>query len=222
VPTPNSTAAKAAQARVSSLLSGIPQSGTTLGSPSAKTTVTEYGDLECAYCDAFALASNATSPAGVSGTGMLDQLISQDVRTGKVKLVFRSLETASSGSPIQNAFLHQQTAAYAAGLQNKAWYYIELFYNEQGQEDTAYVTSSYLQGLAKQIPGLNYGAWLANANNATLQAQVAHENSIGTAVDGGSPGTPTIVVQGPKGEAQPINGLPSSFSQIASEINSVS
>ena len=40
-------------------------------------------------------------------------------------------------------FPTQQSAAYAAGLQAKAWYYIELFYNLQGQEDTGYVTSSY-------------------------------------------------------------------------------
>jgi hypothetical protein len=41
-------------------------------------------------------------------------------------------------------------------LQGKAWYYIELCYYEQGQEDAAYVRPSFLDGIARQIPGLSY------------------------------------------------------------------
>lgn len=222
VPAPNSAAAKAAAARVEALLAGIPQSGNTLGNPSAKVTITEYGDLECGFCDEFALAANVTSPSGFPGSGMLDQLISQYVRTGKAKLVFRSLETASSESSVQNAFLNGQTAASAAGLQNKGWDYIELFYNEQGKEGTGYATSSYLDGLARQIPGLNYSSWLANVDNSTLEAQVQSDDQAGTAVDGGSPSTPTVVATGPLGQAKPIVGLQTSISPYVSAINSVS
>src|SRR5579884_1672572 len=96
---------------VCSLLSGIPQSGNTLGNPHAKVTVTEFGDLECSVCDAFAIGSNDTTSAGTPGTGLEDQLIRNDVRSGKVKLVYRSLETASGGNPDQSAFLNQQVAA---------------------------------------------------------------------------------------------------------------
>src|SRR6202030_566788 len=46
-PKPNTAQAKNAAATVTNLLTGIPQSGNTLGSPSAKVTVTEYGDLVC-------------------------------------------------------------------------------------------------------------------------------------------------------------------------------
>ena len=35
-------------------------------------------------------------------------------------------------------------------------------YNEQGAEGTNYVTESYLQGLAKQIPGLNFKKWMSD------------------------------------------------------------
>ena len=41
-------------------------------------------------------------------------------------------------------FKDQQVAALAAGMQKKFWNYAELFYHEQGQEDTGYVTESYL------------------------------------------------------------------------------
>ena len=42
-------------------------------------------------------------------------------------------------------------AGLAAGKQNLFWQYTELFYHEQGQEDTGYVNEAYLTGLAQQI-----------------------------------------------------------------------
>jgi protein-disulfide isomerase len=178
-------------AEVSSLLNGIPESGVTLGYPTAKVTVTEFGDLQCPICRDFAL-------------GAENQLIANDVRSGKVKLVYRSLETATGNSPDPSIFGPQQAAAYAAGLQGKAWYYIELFYHEQGQEGTAYVTSSYLDGLARQIPGLNYARWLTDSKNPTLIAQVNADERLASAR--GFNSTPTITVSGPKGQTQPIVG----------------
>lgn len=220
------SAAKATAAcnRVDSLLAGIPQSGNTLGNPNAKVTVTEFGDLECSVCDAFADASNVNTSAGTPGTGYEDQLITQYVKTGKVKLEYRSLETATHSGATPSIWPQQQAGVYAAGLQDKAWYYVELFYNEQQPEGTPY-TPAFLQGIAKQIPGLQYSAWLTNIQNPALQAKVSADNSAGAAVDANNPngvGTPTIVVKGPKGEGLPIDGLPGSFGQLASEIKSVS
>src|SRR5947209_2377387 len=43
-PKPNSSAGHQAASAVNSLLAGIPQKGVTIGSPSAKVTVTEFGD----------------------------------------------------------------------------------------------------------------------------------------------------------------------------------
>lgn len=57
----------------------------------------------------------------------------------------RRTRCACSGLPAGGSPLH-----------GKAWYYIELFYHEQAQECTAYVTPSFLDGIARQIPGLNY------------------------------------------------------------------
>ncbi len=189
---PNSSAAKQVSSTVSGLLSGIPQSGVTVGSPAAPVTVTEFGDLECSHCQDFAL--NAET-----------QLISNDVRAGKVKLIYRSLETASSTNPNPNAFNVQQAAANAAGGQNKAWDFILLFYHEQGQEATNYVTPAYLDGLASQIPGLNYSEWLTQSKNPTYAGQVVSDEQ--AAQSRGFNSTPTIVVQGPKGQAQPIQGV---------------
>jgi hypothetical protein len=46
-------------------------------------------------------------------------------------------------------------AVLAAGKQAKAWQFLETFYDEQGEENSGYVTDSYLQGIASQIAGLN-------------------------------------------------------------------
>jgi protein-disulfide isomerase len=220
-PSSTGSAARGDAAAVNSLLAGIPQRGDVLGNPGAKVTVTEYGDLECSICDEFALPTGRNTLEGGAGTGYLDTLISTDVRSGKVKLVYRALETASSQNPDSTAFLRQQTAAKAAGLQNKEWSYVELMYYEQGPEGADYVTPAYLDGLAKQIPGLNYSAWQSNLGNSSLEAQVTSDNNAGVAVDGGSASTPTIVASGPLGQAKPIVGLPGSYSELTAAIQSV-
>jgi protein-disulfide isomerase len=215
-----SAASRANVAAVSKLLAGIPQSGQTLGNPNAKVTITEYADLECPVCDAFALPTSASTSDGTGGTGYLDQLVNQYVRTGKAKIVFRSLESATGNGPNSSMWTQQQTAAYAAGLQNKAWYYIELFYYEQQSETSPYVTPAFLQAVAKQVPGLNISRWAADRQSQSLQAQVTNDGQVASARN--FVYTPTIVVQGPKGQATPIQSLPSSYGQLTSEINAVS
>jgi protein-disulfide isomerase len=203
---PNSAAARQQASTVNSLLSGIPQSGVTLGSPSAPVTVTEFGDLQCPICRDFALGSEG-------------QLISNEVKTGKVKLVYKSLETATGNSPDPSIFGTQQASAYAAGAQAKAWNYILVFYHSQGQEGTAYVNQSFLNGIAKSIPGLNFATWKSAAGNPTYTAQVQSDQQ--AAAGRGFNSTPTIVVTGPKGSAQPIVG-DTDYGTLQSAIKQVS
>jgi protein-disulfide isomerase len=183
-PTPAPQAAPA----VRRLLAGIPQSGNTLGKASAPVQVAVYEDLECPICREFTLAAE-------------NQLIANDVRQGRAKLVFRSLQTAT---PDTTTFQAQQQAAMAAGKQNKLWYFVELFYHEQGQEGTSYVTESYLDKLARQVPGLNYSAWLAARKSGALAQAVSSDTSL--ARGKGLSSTPAIVVQGPKASPAPIEG----------------
>jgi protein-disulfide isomerase len=157
--------ANANVAEVTSLLQGIPQNGNTLGNPNAPVTLRYYGDLECPICKEFTL-------------GALPTLIQKYVRTGKLKIEYHSLETATREPEV---FKTQQVAAYAAGKQKLGWNFIELFYHEQGEEDSGYVNESYLQGLASQVPGLSLADWTTArsdptyANEVTADAQAANQ-----------------------------------------------
>src|SRR6516162_9632836 len=108
-PTSNTdTSAKKAQSEVNTLLAGIPQSGNVLGNPNAPVTLQYFGDLECPICRDFTL-------------GALPTVIEKYVRAGKVKIQYRSMQTATREPTIFN---EQQTAALAAGKQNLMWHYV--------------------------------------------------------------------------------------------------
>jgi len=193
--------------QVQGLLSGIPQSGATLGNPHASVKMTYFGDLECPICQEFTL--------GISGGG-LPQFVSKDVRQGKVQVVYSAFESATRNP---QTFQTQEVAALAAGMQDKFWQYAELFYHQQGQEDTGYVTESYLDGLAHQIPGLDYNKWLTDRKDPTLLSEVQSQEAAGTAA--GVQGTPTVVFQGPKGKASPSSGIPT-YSDLQQSLRQVS
>lgn len=173
---PKSATANAAAAEVVKLLQGIPQSANTLGSPSAPVTLQYFGDLECPVCKEFTL-------------GALPGLIQKKVRTGKLKIEYRSMQTATRE---QETFRNQQIAALAAGKQNRMWYYIELFYHEQGEEGSGYVTESYLQGLASQVPGLSLSDWSSARNETAFNDEVTTDAQ--TAIQNGFSGTPSFLI----------------------------
>jgi protein-disulfide isomerase len=172
-------------AAVQSLLSGVPQSGTRLGNPTAPVTMYYYGDLQCPVCQAFTLSS-------------FGQLVSNDVRAGRVQVVYRSLQSATRDP---QTFRAQQVAALAAGQQRLFWTYVELFYHEQGAEGSGYVNEAYLTGLAKQVPGLNLSSWNTARSSTSVSSQIAADAQQAAAA--GATGTPTLVMKGPKGMAQP-------------------
>ena len=199
--TGNSGAKIAAQ--VQQLLGGVAQSGATLGDQKAPVTMTYYGDLQCPVCADFTL------------TGGFGELVAKDVRAGKVKIVYRSLETATRDP---QTFQTQQLAALAAGKQNRLWDYTELFYRQQGAEDTGYVTDGYLTGLANQIPGLNISSWRSARNDSSLISQVQSDQHAASAA--GVHGTPTLIFEGPRGEARAPESVPS-YDQLEQAIKSV-
>lgn len=172
----NNSAKNAALSTVEGIINGVPQSGNVLGKPNAPVTMQYFGDLECPYCREFTVSA-------------LPGIIQNEVRTGKLKIEYKSMETATRNPPV---FRIQQTAAYAAGKQSKAWYFIELFYHEQGEEDSGYVTEKYLQGLAEQVPGLNLSQWQSDRSDKALEEEVIKDEK--EAAEIGFTGTPSFML----------------------------
>ena len=141
---------------------------------------------------------------GLHAQQRLGELLASDVRPGKVKIVYRSLETATRDP---QTFQTQQVAALAAGKQNRFWGYIALFYRQQGAEGTGYVSDSYLAGLANQIPGLNIGNWRSARNDSALISQV--QSDLEAASVAVAQGTPTLIFEGPRGTTQAPESVPS-------------
>lgn len=184
-------------AQIDALLAGIPQSGTRLGNTRAPVTMTYFGDLECPYCAAFTVL------------GGFSQLVATNVRRGQVKVVYRSLCTATCNDSGTRLFVEQQVAAYAAGHQDRFWQYAELFYHEQGAEGSGYVTPSFLVGLAKQVTGLNLSQWQVYLRDPLLVGQLQADQKAAARIKATS--TPTLIMTGPRGSAAvptPSNGIP--------------
>jgi protein-disulfide isomerase len=192
----------ATQSAVSELLTGVRQSGPVLGNPKAPVTMTYYGDLQCPVCKAFTLQ------------GGWSQLVQNEVKNGKVRVQFKAFQTATRDP---STFVTQQSAALAAGKQDKFWNFMELFYRQQGQEGTNYANEAYLDGLARQIPGLNLSTWRTDRSDSALASQVQSEIQQGKSI--GVSGTPTLVFQGPKGQTA-LSGVPS-YSELQKSIQSV-
>jgi protein-disulfide isomerase len=195
------TTASQTVSTVSSLLNGIPQSGSTLGKSSAPVSIQYYGDLECPICKDFTV-------------GTLPELIAKQVRTGKATLEYRSLQSATHET---STYVTQQVAAEAAGQQNREWQFVELFYHQQGAEGTPYVTESYLNHIAGQVAGLDLAKWSSARNSAALTEQVQADAAAASQV--GASSTPTIVVKGPNGIKGAAGDLP--YSDVLSMIKAV-
>jgi protein-disulfide isomerase len=137
---------------VTSILRGIPQQGLTLGDPKAPILLVEFADLQCPYCRQFAATS-------------WPDIVRRYIRTGKVKMELRLTAVLGEQSAKANK------AVMAAGLQDRMWDASMRFYDVQGQENTGYVTDSFLHGVLGGVHGLD----LARAMKARTSAAVRDE-----------------------------------------------
>lgn len=167
----------AAPAERDPLFRGVPQDGTSLGSPRAPVTLVEYADLQCPYCAQWARDAFPT-------------IVEQYVRTGRVRVVFRGL-----------AFIGPQSdtalrAALAAGEQDRLWDVVHGLFVRQGAENSGWVTDALLRGLGGT--GLDTQRMLDSTRSPWVERQLA---AAGRAAErAGVPGTPFFQA-GPTGGA---------------------
>jgi hypothetical protein len=151
--------------KVGALLAGIPQQGQTLGAPTAPVTLQLFAELEDYSSYGWFLID-------------LPAIIRELVRTNILKIEYRAFKTNTIGS---ETFVKQQAAALAAGAQDKLWNYVYTFYYEQGTEYAPYVTESYLDNIARQVPALNIEQWDIDRNADPRVEQVVEEDQQGRA-----------------------------------------
>jgi protein-disulfide isomerase len=108
-------------------------------------------------------------------------------------------------------------AILAAGEQNRFWNYLQLFYANQGEENSGYVTDEFLSNLAKAAGVSDLDAWNESRNSSKWDAVIAKGTQ--DAEGFGFNGTPSLVAQGPNG-TKTISGF--SLSEIQAAIQQVS
>ena len=161
-------------AEVEQLLDGIPQNGLALGEPDALVILFEFGDLQCPACKAYA-------------EEILPQVIENRVRSGEAKLVFSNYTIIGPESTPAGA------AAIAAGEQGRGWNFIELFYRNQGAENSGYVTDKFLTAIAKHAGVRDIARWNRERKSKRVIAQV--ERTTSAAInDLGFSGTPSFAM----------------------------
>jgi protein-disulfide isomerase len=157
-------------------LVNIPQDRLTLGLPTAKVNLVEFGDLQCPICRDFAV-------------NVLPELIASKVRTGEATIEYRNFPILGPDSETAAA------AAIAAGEQDRGWEFIELFYKNQGIEDTGYVTNDFLTSIAKGARVADIPRWDHDRATGRVGAEV--ERTTAEAEHLGFGGTPSFAIEGP-------------------------
>ncbi len=164
--------------QISALLAGIPQHENALGQPAAPLTLAYFADLQCPYCRDFSLE-------------VLPSIIERWVRSGKLRIESHALQAATQDPAV---FMAQQVAALAAGRQERAWYFTETFYAQQGEENSGYVTNAYLRDIASQVTGLDLARWASDRRDQELANEIAGDAR--TAESAGLTGTPSFLIGG--------------------------
>jgi protein-disulfide isomerase len=182
-------------------LSGIPQQGMVLGEPGARVTLFEFGDLQCPVCKGFS-------------EEILPQVIESKVRSGEAKLDFRNFTIIGPESTPAGA------AAIAAGEQGRGWNFVELFYRNQGIEDSGYVTDEFLTAIAKGAGVTDIAQWNKDRKSKRVLALV--EDTTSEAERLGFTGTPSFAVEGPGTTGRQTLGTPGSSGEIESAIENAS
>lgn len=176
---------------VRKLLAGLPQHGMTLGDPKAKAVVVEFGDLQCPVCKAY---SEETLPRVIKGP----------VARGRARLEFANFTIIGPESTPAGA------AAIAAGEQGRGWSFVELFYRNQGEENSGYVDDAFLTVIARGAGVPNIPKWNRDRHSARVLSEVA--GTTHQAEHLGFTGTPSFALESADTAGtgiEPLSTLPS-------------
>jgi protein-disulfide isomerase len=186
-----------AVATVDSLLNGIPQQDLTVGDPKAPVELIEFGDLQCPVCKAYS-------------EEILPPLIEGEVKQGRAKITFRNFTIIGPQS------VPAGTAALAAGEQGRGWNYVEIFYRNQGTENSGYADDEFLTAVAEAAGVKDIAAWNKARADTKLTGEVKKTTEEAQRL--GFTGTPSFAIRGPKTKGMELLGTPTSLGEFESAI----
>jgi protein-disulfide isomerase len=187
--------------QVDSLVGGIPQQNLVLGKASAPVELIEYGDLQCPICKEYS-------------EEFLPSLIEKQVKNGEAKIVFRNFTIISEES------IPAGQAAIAAGAQGRGWNYIELFYRNQGEERSGYVTEEFLEAIAKGAGVKDIAKF--NQERKTKESKEEVTRTFEQAQKFGFEGTPSFAIKGPGSKGIELLNTPQSVGEFEEAIEQAS
>jgi protein-disulfide isomerase len=193
----NATGPIPGQKESGEMLAGIQQQSNFLGNPSAPVRLVEFADLQCPFCREYSLQ-------------VLPRLVQDYVRSGKVRMEFRNL------SFIGNDSVTAGRAASAAAQQDRLWNFVDVFYFNQGEENSGYVTQPFLNRI---YGAAGVDATKANAFSTTPAAlkPLAAANTL--ADQNGVQSTPTILVGKRGGALTKVNAAPTDLNAFKAAID---
>jgi len=163
---------------VQELIAGIPQLGNRLGNSNAPVTINLFIDIQCPSCADYAAET-------------VDPVIAEQVRTGEAQIILRhrpvGLKPATLG-----AF-----GTLAAGEQDRAWQYAEIFMRNLDQVPERGVDEEFLNEVAAVTPKLDTATWEADVVDEEIRNQAVEDDML--AVELEIPGDTAWVIDGASG-----------------------
>ena len=170
------------------LFKGIPQHGLTLGNPKAPVTMEMFIDVQCPVCDDYEV-------------NHLPGVVNKYIQTGKVQLQLKPW--AFIGGPGSQSFTGR-LGLIAAAEQNKGFEYAKVLYDNQGTEDTGWLTGQVMAHIAASVTGLKLAQWRDDTNGSAVKQTAGAVDTL--ASQNKVTGTPTILVGPTGGKLQVASG----------------
>jgi protein-disulfide isomerase len=145
--------------------------------------LTEFADLQCPFCAAYA-------------RDVLPTVVERYVRSGRLRLELHVLTFLGEDSVRSGAM------AAAAAQKDRLWTFADGFYQRQGPENSGYATDDFLRGVGEATPGLDVERAFADRERPQVLETLAEAERAAGAL--GADHTPAFYLRRGDGPARPV------------------
>jgi protein-disulfide isomerase len=168
------------------LFKGIPQNDQLLGDPKAPVEMMMFIDVQCPVCQNYEVTN-------------LPTVVKQYIRTGKAQMTLKPW--AFIGGEGSQSFTGR-LGVIAAAKQNKGYEYAKVLYDNQGAEESGWLTGREMAVIAASVNGLDLAKWRDDVNSSAAKATASDVDAL--AAQKKVQGTPTILVGCTGGKLQNV------------------